>query len=84
MMKGLVVVGVVLIVLGIVALAYQGFTYTTREKVIDLGPLKASVEKEKTVAVPPPLLGQHSDEILREVLGLKPAAITKLHADGVI
>jgi uncharacterized membrane protein len=56
-MKALVVVGVVLIVLGIIALAYQGFTYTTREKVIDLGPLKASVEKEKTVPVPPILGG---------------------------
>ncbi len=56
-MKGLVLVGVVLIVLGIIALAYQGFTYTTREKVIDLGPLKASVEKEKTVPVPPVLGG---------------------------
>jgi hypothetical protein len=56
-MKGLVLVGVVLIVLGIVALAYQGFTYTTREKIVDLGPLKASVEKEKTVPVPPILGG---------------------------
>ena len=57
MMKGLVVVGVVLIVLGIIALAYQGITYTTREKVIDLGPLKASVEKEKTIPLPPVLGG---------------------------
>jgi len=55
-MKALALVGVVLIVLGIVALAYQGITYTTREKVIDLGPLKASVEKEKTIPLPP-LLG---------------------------
>ena len=56
-MKALAVVGVVLIVLGIIALAYQGITYTTREKVIDLGPLKASVEKQKTVPVPPILGG---------------------------
>ena len=56
-MKALVVVGVVLIVLGIVALAYQGVTYTTREKIIDLGPLKASVEKEKTIPLPPVLGG---------------------------
>ena len=56
-MKGLVIVGIILIVLGIVALAYHGFTYTTREKVLDLGPLKASVEKEKTVPVPPILGG---------------------------
>ena len=52
-MKPLAIVGVVLIILGIIALAYQGFTYTTREKVIDLGPLKASVEKEKTIPLPP-------------------------------
>ena len=46
-------VGILLIVLGVVALAYQGFTYTTREKVIDLGPLKASVNEEHTVPLPP-------------------------------
>jgi hypothetical protein len=48
-------VGVALLILGIVALAYQGITYTTHEKVIDLGPLKASVEKEKTIPLPPVL-----------------------------
>jgi uncharacterized membrane protein HdeD (DUF308 family) len=46
-------VGVVLIVLGVLALAYQGITYTTREKVIDLGPLQASVEKKKSIPLPP-------------------------------
>jgi hypothetical protein len=56
-MKPLAIVGVVLIVLGIIALAYQGITYTTRENVIDLGPLKASVEKEKTIPLPPVLGG---------------------------
>jgi hypothetical protein len=56
-MKALALVGVVLIVLGIIALAYQGITYTTREKVIDLGPLKASVEKQKTIPLPPILGG---------------------------
>ena len=56
-MKALALVGIVLIVLGIIALAYQGITYTTREKVIDLGPLKASVEKKKTIPLPPILGG---------------------------
>jgi hypothetical protein len=56
-MKGLAIVGIVLIILGIVALAYQGITYTTREKVVDLGPLKATVEKEKTIPLPPVLGG---------------------------
>ena len=46
------VVGVILIVLGIIALAYQGITYTTSEKVVDLGPLKVEAKREKTL--PPP------------------------------
>ena len=45
--------GILLIVLGVIALAYQGFTYTTREKVIDFGPIKASVNEEHTVPLPP-------------------------------
>jgi uncharacterized membrane protein HdeD (DUF308 family) len=52
-MKLVTLVGVALIVLGVLALAYQGITYTTREKVIDLGPLKASVDKEKSIPLPP-------------------------------
>jgi uncharacterized membrane protein HdeD (DUF308 family) len=52
-MKPIMLLGVVLIVIGVLALAYQGITYTTREKVIDLGPLKASVEKQKTIPLPP-------------------------------
>jgi len=51
--KPLTIVGIVLIALGVVALVYQGFTYTTKEKVLELGPLKAEVEREKTVPVPP-------------------------------
>jgi hypothetical protein len=46
-------VGVALIILGVVALAYQGITYTTREKIIDIGPLKASVDKKKSIPLPP-------------------------------
>ena len=56
-MKPAGIVGILLIVLGVLALAYQGFTYTTREnkKVLDLGPLKvdATVETQKTVPLPP-------------------------------
>jgi hypothetical protein len=51
--KPVTLVGVALIILGVLALAYQGITYTTREKVIDLGPLKASVDKERTIPLPP-------------------------------
>jgi uncharacterized membrane protein HdeD (DUF308 family) len=52
-MRPVMLVGVVLIVVGVLALAYQGITYTTREKVIDLGPLQASVDKKKTIPLPP-------------------------------
>ena len=52
-MKPVTLVGIALIVLGVLALAYQGITYTTREKVIDIGPLKASVDKEKSIPLPP-------------------------------
>jgi hypothetical protein len=52
-MKPIMLLGVALIVIGVLALAYQGITYTTREKVIDLGPLQASVDKKKTIPLPP-------------------------------
>jgi len=39
--------------LNIVALAYQGITYTTREKVVDLGPIQMTAEKTKTLPLPP-------------------------------
>jgi hypothetical protein len=52
-MKPVMLVGIVLIVVGVLALAYQGITYTTHEKVIDIGPLKAEVEKQKTIPLPP-------------------------------
>jgi len=45
--------GIVLIALGVIALVYQGFTYTTRETVIDLGPIHATAEREKTLPLPP-------------------------------
>jgi uncharacterized membrane protein len=48
--------GVALIVLGIVAFAYQGITYTSREKIIDIGPLQATAETQKTIPLSP-LLG---------------------------
>jgi len=51
--KAVTVFGVALIVLGVLALAYQGITYTTREKVINLGPLTATVDKKKTFPLPP-------------------------------
>lgn len=56
-MKPIMIVGILLIILGIISLAYQGITYTTREKVIDLGPIQATAEKKKTIPLPPILGG---------------------------
>jgi hypothetical protein len=52
-MKPLTLIGILLIVLGLGALAYQGFSYKTREKILDVGPLEATKETTKTVPVPP-------------------------------
>ncbi len=52
-MKPMTIIGVALIILGVVALAYQGVTYTTREKVVDLGPLKITADKENRIPLPP-------------------------------
>jgi hypothetical protein len=52
-MKSATLLGIALIILGILALAYQGITYTTREKVVDLGPLKITADKEKNIPLPP-------------------------------
>ena len=56
-MKPITIIGVILIVLGVVALAYQGITYTTNEKVVDLGPLQVEAKREKTIPLPPVLGG---------------------------
>jgi hypothetical protein len=49
-------IGVILVVLGLVGLAWGGFTYTTQEKVLDIGPIHAT--REKTHDIPfPPLVG---------------------------
>jgi hypothetical protein len=49
------IIGVILIVLGIVALIFQGISYTKKEKVLDLGPIEATAEKEKRIPLPPVL-----------------------------
>jgi hypothetical protein len=45
--------GVVLIALGLFGLAWGGFTYTTSEKVVDIGPIHATRDKTHTVPMPP-------------------------------
>jgi hypothetical protein len=56
-MKSIMIAGIILILLGLAALAYKGITYTTEEQVAKLGPLEAKVEREKTIPLPPVLGG---------------------------
>jgi uncharacterized membrane protein len=56
-MKPAGIVGIILIIVGIVALAFGGFSYTKREKVIDAGPLQVNADREKTIPLPPILGG---------------------------
>lgn len=51
------IIAILLIVIGAAMLAYEGFTYTTREKAIDLGPIQVTAEKEHFVYLPPVLGG---------------------------
>jgi hypothetical protein len=52
-MKPYTLIGIILIVVGILAFAYQGITFTTREKVVDLGPLHMTAEKTRTLPLLP-------------------------------
>ena len=56
-MKPIMIIGLILIVLGIGALAYQGITYTTREKIFDIGSIQASADVQKTIPLSPILGG---------------------------
>lgn len=49
--------GIILILVGIVALAYQGFTYTKHEKVAQIGDVQVTADTQKTVYLPPILGG---------------------------
>jgi len=52
-MRPKIIIAIILIALGIVAFAYQGITYTTREKVVDLGPIHMTADKTRTLPLPP-------------------------------
>ncbi|HEV8384242.1 MAG TPA: hypothetical protein VGQ11_05160 [Candidatus Acidoferrales bacterium] len=56
-MKTATVVGIILIILGIVSLTYQGITYKTEKKVVDIGPIEATKTEHKTIPLPPILGG---------------------------
>ena len=55
LMKPLPIAAIILIILGVVALTYQGITYTTTEKAIDLGPLQITAERTHTIPMAPVL-----------------------------
>ena len=46
-------IAIVLFIIGIISLAYQGFTYTTQKKVVDIGPIQATKQEHKTIPLPP-------------------------------
>jgi len=46
-------VGIILIVLGVLALVYQGIQYTTREKILDIGSIQVSADTKKSIPLPP-------------------------------
>lgn len=45
--------GIILVVLGVLALAYQGIQYTTKDKLVDLGPLQVTTTEKKNIPLPP-------------------------------
>jgi len=52
-MKATLIVAIFLIAIGVVAFVYQGITYTTREKVVDIGPLQVTADTTRTLPLPP-------------------------------
>ena len=54
-MKPIAIAGVLLIVLGLAALVYQSVSYTSRETVIDIGPITATADRQRTLPIPPVL-----------------------------
>jgi len=51
------ILGIALVILGVIALAYQGLTFKTREKVLDVGPITATKETQHRIPLPPVLGG---------------------------
>ena len=52
-MKPITLIGIALLVLGALALAYQGINYTRQKKVLDIGPIHATAEKHERIPLPP-------------------------------
>jgi hypothetical protein len=74
-MKPVAILGLLLIVAGLAALAYQGFTYTSRETVLDVGPIHATADRDKTVTLPPVLgIGVVAGGVVLLIAGVRKAA----------
>jgi hypothetical protein len=56
-MKPGMIVGIILILVGVVGFAMGGFSFTQKEKVLDVGPIEATAEDKETVPIPPILAG---------------------------
>ena len=52
-MKPITIIGIVLLILGVLALAYQGINYTHQEKVVDIGPIHATADRHERIPLPP-------------------------------
>ena len=56
-MKPAAIVGILLIIIGVIGLAYGGISYTKEKTVVDIGPIKATADSRETIPVPPILGG---------------------------
>ena len=56
-MKSTTMIGIALLILGVLALAYQGINYTRQEKVLDIGPIHATAERHERIPLPPVIGG---------------------------
>ena len=72
-MKPLMLTGIALILLGILGLSFNRISYTSKEKILDIGPVEATAEKEKSIPLPPLLGGL----VLVAGVGLVAAAYKK-------
>lgn len=52
-MKAATLIGALLIILGLGGLLYQGISWSTQEKIVDLGPIEATKEERHTIPIPP-------------------------------
>jgi len=52
-MRSATLLGLALVLLGVIAFVYQGISYTTHKKVVDIGPIEATREEHKTIPLPP-------------------------------